>query len=213
MVVVNDGSSDNTALEVKQMAKELPVTLLEHEKNQGLGRAIRTGLIYIINKASDEDIIVTSEADGTMKTVKLIKLVQAVQGSADLAVATPFIGEGFINVPFYRRFLSRGANLLYEVLFPMKDLHDYTNLARAFKAPILKKALNTYGDQFLTLTGFEAVPDIILKLRPFKPKVVEIPSEIDFTNKKKKSTMPIVKTILMSLALCGTHLFSKKSVS
>ncbi len=210
IVIVNDGSRDKTLERIQKQS--VPVTLLDHGVNKGLGQAIRTGLLYIISKAQENDIIVTGEADGTVQTDRFIQLIDAVKKGADLAVATPFIGKGFVNVPFYRRFLSRGANLLYEILFPIHGLHDYTNLARAYRASLLKKTLDHYGDQdFLTLSGFEAVPDIILKIRRFKPLVAEVPIEIDFGQKKKKSSMPVIKTILMSLALCMNHLIGRKA--
>lgn len=209
IIVVNDGSRDKTVEKIQ--SQPVPVTLLDHGRNKGLGQAIRTGLLHIIPQADENDIIVTGEADGTVQTDKFIQLIEAVKKGADLAVATPFIGKGFVNVPLYRRFLSRGANLLYEILFPIDGLHDYTNLARAYRASLLKKTLDYYGDQeFLTLSGFEAVPDIILKLRRFNPRVAEVPIEIDFGQKKKKSSMPVVKTILMSLALCMNHLIGRR---
>lgn len=54
IIVVDDGSTDNTAEEVKKT----PATLLTHEENKGKGEAIKTGYEY-----SDADIIAFIDAD------------------------------------------------------------------------------------------------------------------------------------------------------
>jgi len=211
LVVVDDGSLDNTVEIVKNLQSSLPITLLQHKHNKGLGAALNTGLIHIIKKANNEDVIVTTESDGCQDTSKLILLTKAVLDGADLAVATPLIGEGFKGVPLYRRFLSRGANILYGILFPIKGLDDYTNLNRAFLAKVLKKGLQNYGeDKFIDRVGFEAVPDIILKIRDQKPFVKEVPIVIDFSNAERHSSMDVLKTILNSLILCWDHLVTIK---
>lgn len=211
LVVVDDGSHDQTAQIVKQLQSSLPITLLQHEHNKGLGAALNTGLLYIIKKAKSDDVIVTTESDGCQDTSKLILLAKAVLDGADFAVATPLVGEGFRGVPFYRRFLSRGANMLYSLLFPIKGLDDYTNLNRAFRANVLIKSLQRYGEEhFIDRVGFEAVPDIILKLRDQKPVVKEVPIIIDFSNAERHSSMDVLKTIMNSLILCWNHLVNIK---
>lgn len=54
IIVVDDGSTDNTADEVRKSG----VTLLTHEKNKGKGEAIKTGYKY-----SDADILAFIDAD------------------------------------------------------------------------------------------------------------------------------------------------------
>lgn len=57
VVVVNDGSADETA----SRARELPgVTLVEHERNRGYGAALKTGI-----RVCNGDTIVITDADGT----------------------------------------------------------------------------------------------------------------------------------------------------
>lgn len=206
LVVVDDGSRDRTSAIVEDFKK---ATLIKHPVNRGLGAALRTGLLYAIKSSNPGDIILTTESDNTQETHKLDELIKAVQQGADIAIATPLTGGGFVGVPLYRRFLSRGGNIIYSLLFPVDGLHDYTNLVRAYKYSILKQGVDTYGEEkFLNKSGFEAVPDILLKLRVLKPKIVEIPIRIDFTASQKSSSMDVLKTIKRSLKLCISHLFS-----
>jgi dolichol-phosphate mannosyltransferase len=211
IVVVDDGSQDSTADIVRSLQPELPITLLQHAKNRGLGGALKTGLLYVIHRADEQDVILTSESDGCQDLSKLVQLANQIKNGAELAVATPLIGEGYKGVPFYRRFLSKGGNIVYGVLFPIDGLNDYTNMNRAYKAKILKQALSKYGeDKFIDRTGFEAVPDIVLKLRDQKLSVKEVPIVIDFTKTARPSSMHVINTILNSLKLCWDHLFKIK---
>lgn len=209
LIVVDDGSRDRTSSIVENFHD---ATLFKHPANKGLGAALRTGLSYAIKSSNPEDIILTTESDGTQEIQKLDDLIKAVQQGADIAISTPLTGGGFVGVPLYRRFLSRGGNMIYGLLFPIDGLHDYTNLVRAYKSSLLKRGLEIYGeDSFFKESGFEAVPDIILKLRILKPKVVEMPIQIDFTASEKGSSMDVIKTIMKSLQLCLSHLFSRRS--
>src|SRR4051794_33596192 len=56
IVVINDGSKDRTG----EIARSLPVTLLEHEKNRGYGAALKSGL-----QVAKHDYIMIVDADGT----------------------------------------------------------------------------------------------------------------------------------------------------
>lgn len=207
LVVVDDGSRDATAAIIENTKL---ATMIKHPSNRGLGGALRTGLLYAIRSSEEDDIILTSESDGTQEPQKLLELVSAVRQGADLAITTPLVGGSFVGVPLYRRFLSRGGNLIYSLLFPITGVHDYTNLGRAYKASLLKRGLEAYGEEvFLDKTGFEAVPDLLIKLRILKPKAVEIPITIDFTASGRGSSMAVFRTIVKSLRLCLSHLLTR----
>jgi dolichol-phosphate mannosyltransferase len=207
MIVVDDGSEDDTVAVVRRAARKLPVRLIEHGKNRGLGAALSTGMLAAARASGPDDVVLTTEADGTQPAAKLVELAQAIRGGADIAVATPLTGAGFEGVPLHRRVLSRGANLLYGILFPVRGLHDYTNLARGFRASLLQRGIAAYGpERFIDRRGFEALPDILLKLRRFEPRVAEVGLRIDFTRMQRDSSMEVLRTIRRSLLLCLRHL-------
>lgn len=203
-VVVNDGSTDNTGEVAREAKGRFPLELLEHQVNQGLGAALKTGLNHAAKITDSQDIVLTTEADGTQPAEKLVELVGKIIGGADLAVATPLADPtGFLGVPVYRRFLSRGANLLYQFLFPIDGLDDYTNLVRAFRAELLHGTIRRFGDRWISRTGFEAVPELILNMRMLGPKVQQVPLVIDFSQLNRQSSMRVLNTIRDSLTLCS----------
>src|SRR5690554_5865314 len=62
VLVVDDGSRDRTAAIVREAAASMPITLIQHLHNQGLGAAMRTGL----KAASASDgVVVTMDADNS----------------------------------------------------------------------------------------------------------------------------------------------------
>src|SRR5215471_6277039 len=53
VVVVDDGSQDGTA----EAARNFPVTVIEHGSNKGVGRVIKTGLRYALDRKYDVFVI------------------------------------------------------------------------------------------------------------------------------------------------------------
>ena len=56
IIVVDDGSTDNTATCVQALARS-DIVLLQHPNNMGLGEAIRTGLLHSISLSPEVDVI------------------------------------------------------------------------------------------------------------------------------------------------------------
>src|SRR5450755_1772944 len=66
IVVINDGSSDRTG----EIARKLPVTLIEHPVNRGYGAALKTGMQH-----AKFDYILIADADGTYPLADIPKLM------------------------------------------------------------------------------------------------------------------------------------------
>ena len=85
VVVINDGSSDNTQSEVRRAG----IPIINHVINRGLGAAIKTGIAYAsVNKA---DIMVTFDGDGQHDPSDIEKIIRPVfQKKADLVIGSRF---------------------------------------------------------------------------------------------------------------------------
>jgi dolichol-phosphate mannosyltransferase len=205
-VLVDDGSKDRTIAEaegaVADSGGELPLTVLRHDVNKGLGAGLRTGIYWCLDHATDDDIIVTLDADNTHPPAMIPDLVARVHQGYDLAIASRYrSGAEVHGVPGYRRALSDVGRLVFQSLYPIPGVRDYTCCFRAYKVPILRRARLVYGDDLCTAKGFEAVMDLLLRLGPLDVKVSEIGFVLDYGGRVGQSKMKVAKTIRSTIAL------------
>ncbi|MEO1498716.1 MAG: glycosyltransferase family 2 protein [Planctomycetota bacterium] len=207
IVVVDDGSTDDTAAIASRLSFNLPVRLVQHEQNQGLAGALRTGLVDAVEHAAPEDIIITMDSDNTHPAGLIPRMIQMVGEGRDVVIGSRFQnGARVIGVPFDRVLLSIGARLLFQVAFPIRGVRDYTCGFRAYRAGMLAAALNHYGDRFVSEQGFSCMVDVLLKLRRLRidggPVVMgEAPMILRYDQKGGASKMRVLRTIGQTLSL------------
>ncbi|ELP31990.1 dolichol-phosphate mannosyltransferase [Rhodopirellula baltica SWK14] len=206
VVIVDDGSKDDTAKIASQMSFQMPIHLVRHEVNQGLGVTIRDGLKEAVDRAGERDIIVTMDADNTHPPGLINRMVQSVHEGCDCVIASRFQnGARVVGVPIERHFLSIGARVLFTVLFPTHGVRDYTSGYRAYRASALRAAFDHYGDDFVGETGFSCMADILLKLRKQGCVFGESPLRLRYDQKGGDSKMQVFKTIWLTLKMLGRH--------
>src|SRR3989304_6768025 len=170
VVVVDDGSSDATSSVVKDHAGRLPRQLSGPERNRGLARAIETGLRVVLQGAGADDVVVTMDADNTHSPRLLPRMVAALQGGADVGIASRFApGGAEEGVPPLRRILSRGIGLLMHLRFGLRGVRDYSSGYRAYRARLLQAAAGRYGARLIEADGFAGMAGLLVKLRAIFP--------------------------------------------
>ena len=148
LVFVDDGSQDGTLSKLKEhfgSSTKTGVTFkyIKHEKNKGLGAAVRTGFLN-----ADGDILVTVDSDGTYKFSEIPNLLSFLTPEIDIVTASPYHPDGdVIGVPKYRLLLSRGSSLIYRILINW-HIHTYTCLFRAYRSEVVKR-IHFNSDGFL----------------------------------------------------------------
>jgi dolichol-phosphate mannosyltransferase len=206
VIVVNDGSTDGTAEAVDRMRDAMPLARIDHEVNRGLGETIRTGLLAAIEGAADRDIIVTMDSDNTHTPGLIARMVRGIREGNDVVIASRFQpGAHVRGVPFYRRVLSRASSLLFRVAFPTPGIRDFTSGYRAYRAGVVKRAFDTYGDEFVAESGFSCMVDILLKLRRIDAIMGEVPLVLRYDMKYGVSKMMVLRTAIDSLQLLVTR--------
>lgn len=212
VLVVDDGSSDGTADAVRRFQQEAAdlgvpsdIELIQHEVNQGLAEAIRTGLTACADRAEDRDIILTMDADNSHLPGLIPSMVRKVHEGYDVVIASRYQpGARVVGVAPHRRVLSLGAGLMFRVLFPIPDVRDYTCGFRAYRAVMLKKAIDG-NPEFFTEQGFTCMVDILLKLRLEEPPVMmtEVPLLLRYDQKQGASKMDVGRTVRDTFALAA----------
>jgi len=212
VVIVDDGSTDDTAQIAAQMSFQMPVHVLRHQTNQGLGRTLADGLREAVDRAGERDIIITMDADNTHPPGLIQRMVQMIHEGCDCVIASRFQpGARVVGVPIERHFLSFGARLLFTLLFPTRGIRDYTSGFRAYRASALRRAFEQYGDQFVSETGFSCMADVLLKLRRMNCVFGEAPLRLRYDQKGGESKMKVLRTIRLTLQLLFRHRFAKLS--
>jgi dolichol-phosphate mannosyltransferase len=213
-VLVDDGSTDRTVAEAKRAVAEtggtLPLTVLRHEVNRGLGAGLRTGIYWCLDRAGDDDVIVTLDADNTHPPALIPTLVAKLGEGYDLAIASRYrVGAKVRGVPGYRRALSDAGRLVFQALYPIPGVRDYTCCFRAYRVPLLRRARVVYGDALCTARGFEAVMDLLLRLGPLGMRVAEIGFVLHYGERVGQSKMKVLRTIRSTLALIARRRFER----
>src|SRR5262249_54712010 len=99
------------------------------------------------------------------------------------------------------------ARFLFQITFPLSGVRDYTCGYRAYHGKLLKKAFQKYGNDFIERDGFEAMVDILLKLRRMGAIFCEVPLVLRYDEKRGASKMRVFRTIRRSLSLIFNRRF------
>jgi dolichol-phosphate mannosyltransferase len=202
VIVVDDGSSDHTAAVVETWTATLPLLLVRHAVNQGLGATLRDGLHTALERAGERDVVITMDADDTHMPGLIVRMVRMIGEGYDVVIASRYRAESRVyGVPPLRRVMSRAASLLMRVVFPIRGVRDFTCGYRAYRADVLRRAVDRYHGQFVNQEGFQCMVDILLKLRPMRLIFGEVPLLLRYDRKGGESKMDIPRTVRNTLLL------------
>lgn len=111
LIIVNDGSTDNTLTILKDIAKtdDEHVRVISYTPNRGKGYAVRQGVLH-----SQGDAVVLLDGDLDISP-DLIKDYVERLSTSDLVIASKKHPESNVRIPRSRAFLSRAFNLLIKV--------------------------------------------------------------------------------------------------
>jgi len=202
VIVVDDGSRDDTA-RVATSVEGVPVTLLEHGVNRGLGAAMRTGIEHVLATCEDDDLLVTMDADHTHPPELLPGMVALAVDGADLVIASRYRkGAEIHGLVWWRKAISDAASLVFRAVFPC-GARDYTCGYRVYRVGLLRWGARRYGPHFLNQRGFSVMVDLLLKLRRRARRIAEVPMILRYDRKQGASKMKVARTMGTTLRLLG----------
>lgn len=202
IIVVDDGSSDNTVAVARDHGQYMPILVETHEVNQGLGATIRDGLRLAAGRCADRDIVVAMDADNTHTPHLIRRMTRLIDEGCDVVIASRYReGASVRGLSFHRQLLSWGARIVFQLVFPMPVVRDYTCGYRAYRGAVLRSAFNRYGNDFVSEEGFQCMVDILLKMRDMDVIFGEVPLILRYDFKGGRSKLKIARTVYRTLAL------------
>lgn len=197
LTIVDDGSADQTGALSRGRAAErdLPVTVLRNEPNQGLGRTIRRGLREAVADAAPDDVLITLDADLTQDPGYAPHMVARIDEGYDVAIASRYRpGSAIEGLTWFRRMLSYVASALVALVRPVYNVRDYSCGFRAYRASVIAEGFEEYGDDLVSERGFACMLEIAERLRD-RAAFVEVPFVLRYQDKRKASEIRILPTI------------------
>jgi dolichyl-phosphate beta-glucosyltransferase len=167
IIVVNDGSRDNTAEIVRTLAKSEPMLrLVENPGNRGKGYSVRNGILN-----STGDIVVFSDADLSSPIEEMPKLLQALSTGADIAIGSRWLKAELQTQrqSLHRQLFGRIFNGLNRAILGLQ----YKDTQCGFKAFTRRAAQAILPLQRIERWGFD--PEILFLARKFGLRVEEVP--------------------------------------
>ncbi len=163
IVVVDDGSTDETGSILREEARRGDIRVFYHEKNLGKGAAVRTAIEHATG-----DIFVIQDADLEYDPRDYPKLLRPIlEDRAAVVYGSRFLGgprrSMFFTHMLGNKLLTLLTNVLYDAI-----LSDMETCYKAFRADVIKSIP-------LKSHGFEFEPEVTAKVLKRGYRIYEVP--------------------------------------
>lgn len=182
VVCVNDGSNDDSSLEIRKTTAHL----VEHPMNLGQGAALQTGIEYaLLNKHIK--YIVTFDADGQHGLDDVANMIDVIEKEKlDVVLGSRFLGNT-VNMPKLKKIILKTAVKFANLTSGIK-LTDTHNGLRVFTRATAER-LN------LQASDYSHASEIIEKVRTLNLKYTEVPITITYTEYSKSKGQSMINAI------------------
>jgi glycosyltransferase involved in cell wall biosynthesis len=166
VIVVDDGSTDNTA----KIAKENGATVISHKKNEGYGASVIT--LFDRARQEDADILVILDGDGQHNPDQIPLLIDTLQeNNVDVVIGSRFLDKSS-ETPGYRK---RG----------IKIITSAANFGADFKVSDAQSGFRAYSKRAIesihpTETGMAVSTEILLKISNKGLSIAEVPITVSY---------------------------------
>ncbi|MEP7267061.1 MAG: glycosyltransferase family 2 protein [Saprospiraceae bacterium] len=202
IMVINDGSEDQTAAIVMDHELGKNIELVDNKKNGGLGKVLKQGLAYATQQLDKEDIIITMDCDNSHNPNLIPRMISYINEGSDIVIASRYRpGARIYGLGNFRKLISLMAGSFLFIFAPIKGVRDYTCGFRAYKVGLLQKGFEYYKDALIEENGFSCMVELLLKLNYFKPIIHEVPMILRYDQKMGTSKMKIWATIKKTLVV------------
>jgi len=171
ILLIDDGSTDGTRDLLHDLEEQPPndekneFRVLFHERNQGKGRALRTGF-----EAARGDIVIIQDADLEYDPAEYPRLLQPIiEGKADVVYGSRFLGDYSHRVLYYWHYLGNKFLTTLSNCFTNLNLTDMETCYKVFRRPVIQDIAPTLKQNRF---GFE--PEVTAKVARRRCRVYEL---------------------------------------
>lgn len=134
ILVVNDNSTDGTAIILKKLNNDHPsVKYINNDPPNGFGLAIRRGLEHYTG-----DAVAILMGDGSDSPADIINCYRKLEEGYDCVFGSRFIKGGHVyNYPLLKLILNRMANYFIKILFGLRH-NDITNAFKCYRREVIE---------------------------------------------------------------------------
>jgi glycosyltransferase involved in cell wall biosynthesis len=176
IIVVDDGSKDGTRDILKQLDGKRRVRVILHEKNQGKGAAVRTGM-----SAAKGDVLLIQDADLEYDPRDYPDLLQPIQeGLADVVYGSRFLGKAHRVTMFWHMVANKSLTLMTNILYDT-ILTDMETGYKVFRREVIE-------GMTIRSNSFNFEPEFTAKILKRKRRIFEVPIRFnprDYSEGKK----------------------------
>ena len=209
VIVIDDGSTDDTAAVALRCANSLPVEVLRNETNRGLAETFLRGMTEAARKAERGDVVVCMDADNSHVPGQILRMIRSIQEGRDVVIASRYQRGAVVRgVPWSRRMLSRGMSVLFRLVLPIEGVRDYSCGYRAYRAEFLQKALEVERERLFAQDGFACMVGTLLRLSREGAIFGEVPVVLRYDQKQGASKMDVGRTIGRTLKVLVRERFA-----
>jgi len=191
VIVVDDGSRDDTAEVVQRYAQRWPqLKLVAAERNAGKGAAVRLGMA-----AARGRYRVFSDADLSVPIDDMEKLLRPLHAGAGVAIASRGLRDSQVELhqPWYRETMGKIFNRLVRI-FVLGGVHDTQCGFKAFTGEVADRVFPV-----LQTRGFGFDVELLYRAQHAGYKIVEVPTR--WINSPQSRVHPIRHSAAMFLEL------------
>jgi len=199
LVVLDDGSSDETTETLARYQGVLPLAVLREERPLGYGAAVDRLLRHVVTTTDypKRDAAVILQADLTDDPADLVELTKLVEGGADIVAGTS--AEPADEVPGSHRWVRRLAPWVMGSGYRRSPVDDPLHGLRAYRVIVLKKALRDDDGPLATLPEvWPANAELLQRVIGFARRVETTPLAPRYRLRTRESrfrTVPVLRRL------------------
>lgn len=203
LVIVNDGSSDNTLNIANKLESAYEnITVVNHDVNKGLGEAVNSGINHVLSKDKN-GLLCIMDADMTHDPRYIFSMLEKMKDDRlHCVIASRYRkGSGVQGLSFYRKFLSYGARFSYAITLRIPGVRDYTCGYRLYNLEMLDVLSRKYNGSIVREKGFACMMELLTKINEEGFKIGEVPFILKYQLKGGQSKMRVLRTVYRSVLL------------